>query len=216
MQPNGCMFWVGQKGEVAISFAFLGSLAYIYCKLALSWTSAYLYGKVCFMTSSRLKLSHVIRYKRFHKNDNHLVQIGKLMNTTAILYPAFAMFSLTLFCVFRLGLMRFLAIKAGKVKISFYRTYNEGSQPDYLHLMSRHVQNHFEIPPLFYAGVILSFMTGNDGFISVVFAWLFVAARFVHSFIHLTNNNVNYRFLTFGFSLICLCVLWASILYGLM
>lgn len=112
--------------------------------------------------------------------------------------------------------MRFLAIKAGELKISYYRAYNEGSQPDYLHLMSRHVQNHFEIPPLFYAGVILSFITGNGGLISIVFAWLFVAARVVHSFIHLTNNNVSYRFFTFGFSLICLCALWGSVLYGLM
>jgi len=138
------------------------------------------------------------------------------MNTIDILYPAFAMFSLTLFCVFRLGLMRFLAIKACEVKISFYRTYNEGSQPNNLHLMSRHVQNHFEIPPLFYAGVILSFITGNDALISTVFAWLFVAARVIHTFIHLTNNNVNYRFFTFGFSLICLCTLWASVFYELL
>lgn len=112
--------------------------------------------------------------------------------------------------------MRFRAIKAGDVKISYYRTYNEGNQPHYLHLMSRHVQNHFEIPPLFYAGVILSFVTGNDLLISAVFAWLFVAARVVHTFIHLTSNNVSYRFFAFGFSLICLCALWGSVLYGLL
>ncbi|WP_369601637.1 MAPEG family protein [Hahella sp. SMD15-11] len=138
------------------------------------------------------------------------------MNENAILYPAFAMFALTLFCVFRLGLMRFLAIRQGRVKISFYRTYNEGSQPQDLHLMSRHVQNHFEIPPLFYIGVILTHITGNVSVAAIVLAWLFVAARFVHTFIHLTSNNVSRRFFTFGFSLLCLCGLWVTVLLGLL
>ncbi|MBB3167077.1 MAPEG family protein [Simiduia aestuariiviva] len=138
------------------------------------------------------------------------------MSQIEILYPAFAMFSLTMLCVFRLGLMRFHAIRSRAVKISYYRTYNEGSQPDNLHLMSRHVQNHFEIPPLFYVGIILGFISGNEALVTLIFAWLFVAARVVHSFIHLTNNNVTYRFFTFGFSLICLCGLWISVLYNIL
>lgn len=132
------------------------------------------------------------------------------MEPTSILYPAFAMFALSLFCIFSLGIMRFLAIQKREVKVSFYRTYNEGTQPHRLHLMSRHVQNHFEVPPLFYIGIIVCFITSSHSLTALVFAWLFVAARVVHTIIHLTANNVTYRFFTFGFSLICLCGLWIS------
>ena len=138
------------------------------------------------------------------------------MESTSLLYPSLAMFCLTLCCVFKLGLMRFRAIKNREVNISFYRTYNEGTQPQRLHLMSRHVQNHFEIPPLFYLGIIIGFITGSQSLSALVFAWLFVAARVVHTLIHLTANNVSYRFFTFGFSLACLCGLWFSTFYSLL
>lgn len=138
------------------------------------------------------------------------------MNSSAILYPAFAMFCLTLGCIFSMGICRYRAIHKRQVKISYFRTYNEGVQPERLHLMSRHVQNHFEVPPLFYAGVILGYISNADGTVSIIFAWLFVGARIVHSIIHLGNNNVSYRFFTFGFSLLCLCGLWGSVFYKLL
>ncbi|MBJ6136996.1 MAPEG family protein [Marinobacter litoralis] len=138
------------------------------------------------------------------------------MSSTAILYPAFAMFVLTMTCIFRLGTLRFFAVRARKVRLSYYRTYNEGTQPDYLHLMARHVQNHFEVPPLFYIGIIFGLVTGNTAMITLIFAWAFVAARVVHSVIHLTNNNVNYRFFVFVLSLVCLCGLWGSVMFPLL
>ena len=137
------------------------------------------------------------------------------MNPIYLLYPAFAMFFFTLGCVIYLGFSRYRAIHAKQVGISFYRTYNEGSQPERLHLIGRHIQNHFEIPPLFYIGVIIAFITKNELIITAVFAWLFVGARVIHSIIHLGNNNVSYRFFVFGFSLLCLSGLWCSVLFGL-
>jgi len=137
------------------------------------------------------------------------------MTSITILYSAFGMFCLTLGCLFSLGFLRFRAIQHHQVKISFFRAYNEGAQPERLHLIGRHVQNHFEVPPLFYIGVLLSYVTGNDAFISLVFAWLFVISRVVHTIIHLGSNNVSYRFASFGFGLVCLCGLWGSVFYSL-
>ncbi|MCL6415718.1 MAPEG family protein [Aestuariirhabdus sp. Z084] len=133
------------------------------------------------------------------------------MSSSTILYPAFAMFCLTLGVIFYMGFLRFIAIRNHQVKISFFRTYDEGTQPRRLHLLARHVQNHFETPPLFYIGIILSYLTHNDSFSVLLFSWLFVVARIVHTFIHLGSNNVSYRFFTFGFSLVCLCGIWVSI-----
>ncbi|NND00048.1 MAG: hypothetical protein HKN85_07690 [Gammaproteobacteria bacterium] len=138
------------------------------------------------------------------------------MNAAEILYPAFAMFALTIGCVFALGRARYRAIHNGDVKISYFRTYDQGTQPARLHLLARHVQNHFEIPPLFYVGVTLSYVTGGVGLPGIVCAWLFVAARFLHSWIHLGSNNVSFRFFTFGSSLVFLVGLWLTLFYRLL
>jgi hypothetical protein len=46
-------------------------------------------------------------------------------------------------------------------------------------------------------------------------AWLFVATRCVHSYIHLGSNDVSRRFFTFGVSLLWLAGLWATLLFTL-
>jgi len=137
------------------------------------------------------------------------------MNPTAILYPAIAMFALTFGAILLLGFARFGAVRRRDVRLSFYRTYDQGSQPAHLHLLARHVQNHFEVPPLFYAGVLLTFVSGSVNMPAVVFAWLYVATRCVHSYIHLGSNNVSRRFFTFLTSLIFLAALWLTLLYSL-
>ncbi len=137
------------------------------------------------------------------------------MNTALILYPAIAMFFFTMACIFTMGFARLRAIKNGEVKIRFFRTYNEGTQPQRLHLLARHVQNHFEVPPLFYVGVILVFATQSVTTAALGFSWLFVISRVVHAYFHLGSNNVSYRFFAFGFGLLMLCGLWASLLFSL-
>jgi hypothetical protein len=126
------------------------------------------------------------------------------------------MFALTMGCVFSLGFARFRAIRKGEVRVSFFRTYDEGSQPKRLHLLARHVQNHFEVPPLFHVGVALTYATQSASAAAVAFAWLFVVSRIVHSSIHLGTNNVSHRFFAYGFGLLMLCGLWVSLLVSLL
>ena len=137
------------------------------------------------------------------------------MQPTAILYPGIAMFFLTFSVILALGFARYRAIQRREVSIKYFRTYDEGSQPPRLHVLARHVQNHFEVPPLFYFGLLFAFVTGSVNVVAVCLAWLFVAARCVHSYIHLGSNNVSRRFFTFGVSLMLLAGLWASLLYSL-
>jgi hypothetical protein len=138
------------------------------------------------------------------------------MTPTAILYPGIAMFSLTLLVMVWLGIARYTAIRARSVSIKFFRTFSEGSQPERLHLLSRHMQNHFEIPPLLYAGILFTYVSDSVTPVSVALAWLFVFTRCVHSYIHLGANNVSARFFTFGVSLALLAGLWASLLVSLL
>lgn len=138
------------------------------------------------------------------------------MNATAILYPGIAMFCLTLFVTLWLGVARYAAIKNRSVSIKYFRTYNEGSQPERLHLLARHVQNHFEVPPLFYAGILFTYVAGAVSAASVILAWLFFIARCVHSYVHLGSNNVSVRFFTFGASLIFLVGIWVVLAVSLL
>lgn len=138
------------------------------------------------------------------------------MQNTAIFYPTVAMFTLSIGLIFFLGIKRFLAIQQGKVRISYYKTYNKGEQTERLHLLGRHIQNHFEVPPMFYAGVVISYLIGATDTMSIMLAWGFVAARTVHSCIHLGSNNVSQRFFVFGLSLLCLTGLWLKIFLSLL
>jgi len=137
------------------------------------------------------------------------------MNPNAIIYPAIAMFALSIGVIIKLGTTRFVAIRRREVSIRFFRTYDEGTQPKRLHLLSRHVQNHFEIPPLFYVGVILTYIAGFVTLAGVTFAWLYVASRSLHTYIHLGSNNVTHRFFVFAASLLFLFGLWLTLLVSL-
>lgn len=138
------------------------------------------------------------------------------MTSTAILYPGIAMFCLTLLVMLRLGFARYTAIHDQSVSIKYFRTFNEGSQPERLHLLSRHMQNHFEIPPVFYAGILFTYVSGAVTGLSVALAWLFFFTRCVHSAIHLGPNNVSARFFTFGASLVFLAGIWIALLVSLL
>ncbi len=139
------------------------------------------------------------------------------MNPEAILFPSIAMFFLSALMLVRLGAMRFRATTTREVSISYYALYRgENTEPDALRLMSRHAHNHFETPPLFHIGVLMTYVTGQVSTLAVGLAWAFVALRVVHSVIHLRSNNVTYRFMAFIGSAIVLVALWARMLVVLL
>jgi hypothetical protein len=126
-----------------------------------------------------------------------------------ILIPLFAMFALTAFCVFRLGLMRLGAVKAREVDPRFYRDYRGFEEPERLRVASRHVINLFEAPPLFYAVCLAIFVTGQTNGLLTGLAWAYVVLRIVHSYVHLTSNVVLVRFRVYAASWLVLVALWA-------
>ena len=138
------------------------------------------------------------------------------MESIAIVYPSIAMALLTLGMIGYMGYSRYTAIQARQVSIKYYRTYNEGEQTPRLHLIGRHIQNHFEVPPLFHLGVALTYMTDSVSALAVVLAWGYFIARCVHSYIHLGPNNVSVRFFTFGASLVMLLGMWLCLLVVLL
>lgn len=137
------------------------------------------------------------------------------MEPTAILFPGIAMFFLTFSAIAYLAYRRITAVQRGEVSIRYYRLYNEGAQPDSLQKIGRHVQNHFEVPPLFYAVLLFLYVTGSVTALSVGLAWLYVALRCLHSFVHLGSNDVRRRLQVWAASGLVLAGLWLCLLVSL-
>lgn len=132
---------------------------------------------------------------------------------TAILWPLFAMAALTLGVIFRLGTMRFAAVRDRRVDPTFYRAYRDSREPEEIAVASRHLINLFETPVLFYVAGILIYVTGQASWPLLLLAWAFVVIRCVHTAVHLTSNRVRVRFRVFLISVLVLALLW--IVFGL-
>ena len=138
--------------------------------------------------------------------------IGKF----SILYPSIVMAVLTVVMILALGARRLAAVRKRAVALRYYRTYDQvEGETGSLRQHARHVQNHFEVPPLFHLGVLATFAAGEVTPLAVGVAWFFVASRCVHSVIHLTYNNVTHRFLVYGAGLLALLFLWLRLLMTL-
>ena len=133
-----------------------------------------------------------------------------------ILYPAFAIMALTIFCMVRLGLLRWAAVRSGEVDPKFFILYRGYDEPEKLAVYSRHVVNLFEAPMLFYVIILTAFVTGQSGTWLLALAWTYVALRYFHSYVHLTSNVVLTRFRIFVISMLTLTTLWAVVLTNIM
>lgn len=117
----------------------------------------------------------------------------------------FLMVLLSVYITIRLGRQRVQAIaKDGLAPGYFY--YNKGGRPpQYLLRTEQHYVNLFEMPVLFYAGILLAYSADQVDIVSLALAWLFVISRFFHAYIHIALNKLMWRrriFIYGGFILI--------------
>jgi hypothetical protein len=138
------------------------------------------------------------------------------VDPNAIVYPGVAMFFLTGSLIVRMAYLRVTAVQRGEVSVRFYRLYNEGEEPEKLRQIGRHVQNHFEAPPIFYAAVLFLYVTGSVTALAVGLAWAYVGLRGVHTVIHLGGNDVRSRLLAYAASMLALTGMWLLLLVSLL
>jgi hypothetical protein len=125
-----------------------------------------------------------------------------------MLYPMFAMILLTFTVAGYLLNMRIAAIKAGQVKLSSFRLNNAEDMPVKMLQAARNYTNLFEMPVFFYAAGCVALTLHLDAFSMIILSWLFVFSRAVHSWIHLTSNNVIRRLQAFMAGNICVLLIW--------
>jgi hypothetical protein len=134
------------------------------------------------------------------------------MTDLSILIPGLLLGLYTMGFFFFMGLTRRAAIVGKEISIKYYRTYDQGREPERLKVLTRHASNLLETPVLFYAGLLFVVVSGATNAFFTTLAWLYLAARVLHAFIHLGSNNITHRFLAFGTSLIILLVMWVGVL----
>ena len=132
-----------------------------------------------------------------------------------ILYPSFAMFVLVSVVLLRMRSLRFAAVRGNTVPMGYYKTFQGAEEPEALRAISRNFSNLFEMPMLFYVGSLMAYVTGQVNVWILGLAWLYVALRYVHSYVHLTSNKVMVRFSFYFASNLALMLIWLILLVQL-
>jgi hypothetical protein len=130
-----------------------------------------------------------------------------------MIYSMFAMVLLTLSVAAYLLKLRVDAVKKGEVRLSVFRLLNSPDIPANIQQASRNYSNLFEIPLLFYCAAILGLILHIDTPLMIILSWLFVASRAVHSWIHITSNNVIRRLQAFMAGNVCILIMWIILVW---
>jgi hypothetical protein len=106
------------------------------------------------------------------------------------------------------GFRRVWAVQRGRVRASAFRFGESTDVPPDVSLPNRNLMNLLEMPLLFYVVSVAFYVTHHVGRPVLALAWIYVALRLTHSFIHLTANRILPRLVTFALSNITLMTLW--------
>ena len=134
------------------------------------------------------------------------------MNQSFILLPAVALVLLTAIVWCRMYFTRIKEIRVKRIDVQSLADAAEAKR-----LLkgvagpSENLVNLFEIPNLFYAAVIILYVTGLANGLYLALAWAFVLFRYAHSFIHVTYNRVVHRFTVYFAGTILLWVMWTML-----
>jgi hypothetical protein len=139
------------------------------------------------------------------------------MNTEQILLPAVALVAWT--AVVWVWMYRRRGSEMRKHRVAVQQLANKERLRQLLPAATApadNLANLFELPVLFYVGLIVFHVTGTADGTVLVLAWLYVGLRIAHSIIHITYNRVMHRFTVYALSSLVLFGLWGVIGYRLL
>jgi hypothetical protein len=132
-----------------------------------------------------------------------------------MIYPMFAVVLITAVVGLITIYLRFTSVTSGKVSIKYFRTMSGAAElPEAMAKASRHFDNMFEVPTLFYAACLTAMLTSHTGSAMQTLAWIFVGARALHAFIHITYNNVLHRMISFVTGFATVVAMWFLLALG--
>lgn len=126
--------------------------------------------------------------------------------TTAMFWPMIAHVALVFGIYALLNRRRTALLRSGKVTADQFRELRD--EPSESLVVRNNLANQFELPVLFHIACLLLYITDADNIVTILLAWLFVAARYVHTYVHVTSNNLRYRAPAFVVSFVALGLMW--------
>ena len=137
------------------------------------------------------------------------------MDHNQILFPLFALFTLTLLVLLRLGYLRVKSVKNKEIDPRHFKLMRGDKETPELAATSRNLINLLETPVLFYTGCLMAFVATQPTTIMVATAWIYVVFRYLHTIVHISSNHMPTRFAFFVISLGVLAALWIEIFFHL-
>jgi hypothetical protein len=126
------------------------------------------------------------------------------------------------FSVFHFGILMFgnflvrkKAIKNDGLNFKYFQVYDSVKYPvpEFTARYARHVDNHFQLPPLFLITCLAGLHIAVNPQIFAVLAWVFVVSRLIHSYIHLGSNNILARAGAYGLGLTVVMIMWVILVW---
>lgn len=134
------------------------------------------------------------------------------MSQTAIFWPMIAQVALVYAIYVLMFIRRKSAVRAGRAKVSQFRENRD--EPVESLFVRNNLVNQFELPVLFFAACLSLHAVGAAGTAAVILAWLFVASRAIHAWIHVTSNRIRYRQPAFTLGLLIVAIMWVLLAFG--
>ena len=132
------------------------------------------------------------------------------MHQSAILYPAFAHVLLTIFVMLIMGRRRSASLRELGHTLDDIALGQDVWTPS-AKKAARNYANQFEMPLLFHAACAMALATKTVDATFVALAWAFIAARIVHTAIHLGRNSVMPRAVAFVISAGLTLAMWMTL-----
>lgn len=125
-----------------------------------------------------------------------------------VLGPIIALVALIAVVWLAMVVVRNAAVMRGISSPAYYLAYNSHEPPDWIERPARNFNNLLQLPTLFYVVCTLMLVTHHLDRAQLAYAWVFVAARVVHTVVHVVWNPLPYRFATWVMGALTLFVIW--------
>lgn len=129
------------------------------------------------------------------------------MDIRLVLLPLFVQVALTFLLLIWLAVLRNDDLRSGRVNPASV-ALREPNWPPRTQQVANAFSNQFELPVLFYVLTVLQVVTRRADPVFVALAWIFVATRIVHAYIHVTSNVVLRRGAWYGAGALVLMLMW--------
>lgn len=138
--------------------------------------------------------------------------MGTKLGRILVIIPMYLMVCLIVMVLIYGVIIRIRAVKTKQVHGAYFREFEARDKiPSHIVKNTNNMSNLFELPILFFVVCTLFVLRGYDEF-DAMLAYAFVFSRYVHSFIHMTYNNVIHRLCAFATGVAILLVMWTSLL----